>query len=171
MGQLIPWIQITIPGFVYVSSVFFLILFFAGKYDLTFSKDTREYVPFIAILAIFFSYVVGFSAHLISEKVISIICSEYKLSISNFKGMQKIISDNVFKSLSDTYVDFVMLRHLSVSTFFLGLTLYNWFRKSKTPQFKWLSISACFLFTIIFVYAYFEQKEILNVIKQSISAP
>ena len=69
MGQLIPWLQVTIPGFVYTTAVFFFLLTVYNKSNLDFN-DFKEYLLYIAILIVFISYVVGFAVHLTTEQIL-----------------------------------------------------------------------------------------------------
>jgi hypothetical protein len=171
VSQFIPWIQGAIPGFVYVSAFFFVIQFFAGKKNLKYDGVVSGYLPYIAIIVVFFSYVVGLSSYLISEKIIYCIYDKYTPHITKLIELQKNIPEKVYLSYRNTYEDLIMLRHLSASTLILGISLYNWFRKSEYPKFKWLSLNTCILFTAFFVLAYCAQRELLIELRTSISAP
>ena len=170
MGQLIPWIQVTISGFVYVSAVFFLLLSLAHKYDLSF-KDTRYYLPYIGILLIFLSYVIGYSAHLVFEKILFCLNPEYKLTLSKLLSIRENMSDILYKSYNDSYSNLVMFRHLVIATVFLGFSLYNWFRKSRMQKFKYYALITCFLFTMIFLIAYLMKRDDIISVKNAFNLP
>jgi uncharacterized metal-binding protein len=82
MGALIPWLQVTIAGFMYLCFLFFLILLIA-KIDLDKIDfiSIKEYFPYMAILIVFLSYVVGYSAHLLSQEVYYYFCPELNKSL------------------------------------------------------------------------------------------
>jgi len=66
--SLTPWLEITIVGFVYTVSLFLLLLLSIRKYNLNIDSRVRDHLPFIAILIVFTSYVVGQAMHLLMQK-------------------------------------------------------------------------------------------------------
>ncbi len=69
MISLTPWLGVTIFGFVYVTAGVFLFLSYAGEYRLGFLKHAQPYAPYLAVLVLFLSYLVGLVAHLLSQQV------------------------------------------------------------------------------------------------------
>ena len=82
MSQLVPSIQFTISGFVYLAFLFFTILTLIRKYEINLSKIPREYLPFLAILVVFLSYVLGYTAYLSSQLFIFWIYPSYNNQIT-----------------------------------------------------------------------------------------
>ena len=169
MGQLIPWLLVTISGFVYVCAIFFFLLALAGKYDLNF-KGIKDYLPYIAILVIFISYVIGYTMHLTFEKILLYILPELKKPASDILDVPQKLSKDMYKTYLDLYSNFVMFRHLVIATSLLGISLYIWFRKSRMQKFKWYSLIICAIFIIFFLVAYLQKRESLIEINQLISS-
>jgi hypothetical protein len=168
LGQLIPSIQVTLFGFVYVSALILFSLSRGNKHDLVF-KEARAYFPFIAIIILFASYVVGYTAYVSSEKIIFMMYPGLKYGATEAINMRKSISEDLYKVFIDRYTNLIMFRHLFIAIlFFLMPTLFIWFRKSKLPKFRWYSILFCITFSIFLLIAYIMTKESLLEFKRNI---
>ncbi|MFZ0456137.1 MAG: hypothetical protein WAM24_20480, partial [Ignavibacteriaceae bacterium] len=121
-----------------------------------------------SILLIFFSYVTGYSAHLVVEKLLFYFYPEWKETVKNVFEMKAKIPNDSYKSYNDSYSNFIMFRHLFIATILLGFSLYNWFRKSKMPKFKYYSLITCLLFAMIFFVAYLMKRDDLIQFKNAI---
>lgn len=171
MGQLIPSIQVTLFGFVYVTALIFFFLSLANKHDLIF-KETRAYFPFIAIIILFASFVVGYTAYVSSEKIIFMIYPGLKYGATEAIHMRKNISEDLYKTFMDRYTYMIMFRHLFIATFFFLMpSLYVWFRKSRLPKFKLYSVLLCIAFSIFLLIAYIMARESLIEFKRNILSP
>jgi hypothetical protein len=170
LGQLIPSIQVTIFGFVYVSALILFFLSLANKHDLIF-KETRTYFPFIAVIILFFSYVVGYTAYVSSEKIIFMIFPQFYSGAVEAMQLRKRISENLYSAFIDRYTNMIMFRHLFLSTILLMPSLYIWFRKSKLPKFRWYSVIFCLIISILFLIAYMFARESLLEYKRNIFLP
>ena len=90
MSQLIPWLQITLAGSVYLLAIIFFLLIlvkWAGFNPKNFNhKDYSHYISVLAVVFVFASFIIGFTAYLVSEKIIFSLTSEtFKISgIKNY---------------------------------------------------------------------------------------
>jgi hypothetical protein len=158
MGALIPWIHVTISGFVYVSFFFFLTLLFAKKYDLNY-KNIKDYLPYIAIMVVFLSYAVGFSIHLMSQEVYYYFSPRLKI-LSDPINTKMRLQGNIYDSYNNSYSNLVMLRHLTIATFLLGIVLPFWFyRKTNAWRYSIISFCICLLGSFIFFVSYCNSKQ------------
>jgi hypothetical protein len=169
MTILTPWLEITISGAVYSTALILILLSFAGKNDLKFISKISSFSLSISILLVFVSYVIGLSAHLITQQIISWLCSSSKydpkelLAIKNF-------SKDAYDSLTYTYSNLVMFRHLTFSTFILSLSFLFWSRNILIPRnIKWTIFFSCIFFSLIFLWAYSSQREFLITLTNSLS--
>jgi hypothetical protein len=166
--QITDWLFVIAPGFIYLCSFFFLFLSFRKKYNLEFIKSSREYFPYIIILLIFFSYIVGMSIHLDSQVIIYFIgdhCKNcnYKFGceaekLIRLKINAKNIPDMGNVLIGSSYNVLVMFRHLFISTILLGGSLCYWFHKRKQGWLGWRILIFSCLFALMFLFAYCRQK-------------
>jgi len=169
MVQLIPWLQVTIPGFVYLTAIFFFLLALSGKYDLNFT-GIKEYIPYIAILILFFSYVIGYTIHLTFEKIIFFIYPGLNKPLAYLINIHNRMSKDLYKSYDDSYSNLILFRHLFIATILLGISLFNWFRKGKLQRLKWNSFITCIIFALLFLIAYFVAQESVNKLNNLMSS-
>ncbi len=171
MTILTPWLEITIPGSIYFITSILIILSIAGKRDFSFISKVTEssYLFPLSIILIFISYVIGLSAYVITEQILSWLYPSTKylpkelLEIKNF-------SKDVYESLTYTYSNLVMFRHLVISTFVLSFSFFFWSRNTLLSRRKrWtISLSGLF-FSLIFLWAYCSQREFLIVLKKTLT--
>jgi hypothetical protein len=164
LGQLIPWIQVTIAGFVYIASAFFVILKLVNKKNLQF-VHVKEYLPYLAILVVFLSYAVGYSAHLVSKTcIIDEFYSEYKLTQDKSRKLTELKEnrEELYQSLNDNYSNLVMFRHLFVATILLGISLFIWFYKHEKRKLKWIALITCIVFAAVFFIAWRSMNQIIS---------
>ena len=64
------WLEITIAGFPYALALFFLVLRYYGVSDVEKVLPSKEYLPFIAVVILAISYVLGILAHRLLQIVI-----------------------------------------------------------------------------------------------------
>jgi hypothetical protein len=120
----IPWIKITIPGFVYIVAIFFVLLKLVDKNNSSFKnnlcfKNIHYYLPYIAIVIAFLSYTFGYSAHLVIQSIFGEQPEKKLIALQKLKETNPLR----YQSLNDTYTDFVMFRHLIVASILLGFSL------------------------------------------------
>lgn len=163
MVEITQWIYLIVPGFVYLSALFFITLSFERTNKKDIGRKIHEYLcrdnllyPSIAI--IFLSYVIGLSIHLAFERIISWIClTDNNNAITLFKSRD--VSVMLLEAKKSSYATLIMIRHLIISTLFLVVSLCIWFKSWRRRLFL---ICASIIFEIIFVFAYLLQKEILD---------
>jgi uncharacterized membrane protein len=164
--QLIASFQYTIPGFIYVCIFYFSLMLSVHKYDFTFPDHIIKYFPFIGLLIVFASLAVGYSAHLIGEYFIACLYHSYSFSPAGLFRVQK--DEIAYHGLSNAYQNFIMLRHLVISTFFLTIFLAFWIWKGVHRRRCILTIIYGFILTAIFVFAYCIQRNFIIVLKHSL---
>jgi heme A synthase len=171
MSSLTPWLDGTIIGFVYLCAAFFLLLSCAKVHDLGFLTKIHSYAPYIAVLILFFSYVVGLAAHFVSQHIWITWFNhpEYAYHAPTQIAMTKDTPPDLLSSLGASYDTFVMFRHLILGFLFLGISLWFWFRKKAMPAVRWSLVVSCLLLSLFFAYTYHVERglylELLNTIK------
>lgn len=161
MGQLIPWLQVTIPGFVYTTAVFFFLLTVYNKSNLDFN-DFKEYLLYIAILIVFISYVVGFAVHLTTEQILFYIQPNFSTPpgiLTTLKGN----NPKIYQSINDNYSNLVMFRHLVLSTSLLGIFLSRWLRNNKSIKVGWVRFFSILLVIIFSISYYVIRQNLINI--------
>jgi hypothetical protein len=121
--NLTPDIYNTIYGFVYLSATFFLILYFAKISDLSFLQQFKSFAPFISIVVLFLSYVVGQIAYIVSEGLFGTYDAQKEIAIR----MQT--PEKLQAILSSAYATLVTIRHLIAGSALLGVSIFVWLGK------------------------------------------
>ena len=157
MVTITNWMYLIIPGFVYLTAIFFYILIFSRKYRLEITKEIREYLPYLSILIIFISYIIGHSFNLAFERIYLCICpSELKNDTITLNANKDLL-----ESMYSCYAGLVLFRHLFISTLLLGIALSRWLSKGRIlrrKKFKFYII--IILFEAIFALAYWGAREL-----------
>lgn len=169
MDSVFQWttgsLYIIVPGLIYLVVAFFLILIAIGKFDLTFIKSMNNYLTFIFILILIFSYILGLSCQIVLEKIIWLIHDSSEKTFDNIikhlDNQGKPYSDLEIFSLSVSYSKLLMFRHLVISFFLLFIALSVWLNnyESKNLKIKWFALS-CIFFENFFLIIYFLQRDI-----------
>ena len=123
------WLEVTIAGFVYLAAAFFTILAFAGKDDLGFLNSIREFIPYLALIVLFASYVVGMTAHILMQEVVIWFFPEYGFTAGIQLALQQNTPREILTSLGYSYGAMLLLRHLALASLFLAVSLLIWLRK------------------------------------------
>jgi hypothetical protein len=153
MNSPIPWIQVTIPGVLYVATGFVVFLCFQGKYDLDFPRSIGTYLPYIAVAAAFLSYVVGFSAHLIMHKIISWLWPSTKATAAQLTALW-LLPPPVQHEYGTIYSNLVMFRLLVAGFTLLEISLFFWVPKSSLADPHAAIYYVCPFFFVLFSFAY-----------------
>ncbi len=124
------WIEITIPGFLYLLVGFFLFLLCFNINDLKFLKNTKDYLPYISILIIVLSSITGSLVYKVSEYLV------YLLNKTKYNPKEEIkfvckVPELLQTRFNDLYTVFVFYRLLIPGTFFLGVVLTIWLTCSE----------------------------------------
>ena len=157
MVTITNWLYLIIPGFVYLSALFFYILILSKKYRLEINTEIRVYLPYLSILIIFSSYIIGHSFNLAFERLLFWIYPGLKNS-----SISPNADKNLLELINGCYANLVMFRHLFFSTIALGIALSIWLHNGKLlvikKQFKFIVI---ILFVIaVFGLAYWGAREL-----------
>jgi hypothetical protein len=174
MESIFTWLTgvfyVILPGFVYLLSIFFGLLIAEGKYDLKFLKGFRDYMIYICILIIIFSYTIGYSILPASEKCIFIFKPKFKTGSIDLIKSHLIndikISDNIYAIISSSYGNLLFFRHLIFATFCLSIFASIWIFKNSGIKRSLYFIIFCIGFIIIFSMAYLLVREHLIELKK-----
>lgn len=175
-------IWVTIPGFVYLIGFSLLVLQFSRIANLPLEKrllnllrqeknqePSRSYFLYAGIGVVFFSYIVGFTAHVLTECVISHFHDQFAMEnvIGKLNSLAKQ-PDQIYDSLQGAYSNLVLFRHLWFAFGLLGFSslLYFWPRKRKTT--KWFFLWLSWLVAVIFEFAYFVERGFYIAIMNSV---
>ena len=149
-----------IPGFVYLLAFFFYFLTITGKYDFEFFKGIREYLPYIAIIIVFTSYIIGHSFNLALERIVFWASEEmYSQRLLLFEGNE--LNNNQIEIISETYSGLVMFRHLIISIAVFGIIFLVWMNRSSWKKFRCHIVFIIIILEILFILAYCAAREML----------
>jgi hypothetical protein len=149
---IINWTFIMIPGIIYLLFMI-LIIQYNAKFNLyNFIKVHLNYLPYIFILSILFSYIIGLSAHYSLEQII------HPLNLNKGSDQKTSMYYQYYIDLSYYYQNLVMWRHLLISIFFLFLTLLL----PKYRNFlKWPVWIVFIIVMCVIILSYLHSRELL----------
>jgi len=158
---LIIFQNLTLPGFLYLLGVLFLIQARTTiKIDKIIEKENKELYPYIIILIIVLSFIIGLIAHLAEKEIFSFFklnnAINNKLKCSN----DQEYSDNVYGVQ-------ILIRHLIFSISFLVFSIAIYFKKEgkKITQ-KWFFIIMYLILFSVLTLAYLKIKDILDQLRK-----
>jgi hypothetical protein len=155
LSSFTPWLSATIFGFAYVTAAFFLVLWIARLDNLKFLKDCREFAPFLAVLTVSLSYVVGLTAHYVSDYVwVTCVCPSDAPSATNLMWMREKTPAGVLQELGNAYDTLVLFRHLFFGSLLCLITIFGWLSKNHLPRLKWTIGFVCLFATVFFCIAW-----------------
>jgi hypothetical protein len=154
MSSLIAWIEITITGFLYLAALLLLTLPLFGIENLRSLKRTPQYLPYLAILTILFSYVMGMASHAIVEKIIAHFYPAFAFYPRENITLFQIVPEHLQRTLGDSYSSLMLFRHLTISTCILAFAMLSWFWKKQPWDLRWKAFLVCLFFFDIFLIAY-----------------
>ncbi|MGA3245423.1 MAG: hypothetical protein ABSE41_12460 [Bacteroidota bacterium] len=159
MGSLIPWIEVTIAGFIFVSAAFFAFLRYAQIYSLDYPQKVGALLPYVAIASAFLSYVVGFSAHLVVHGAIGTLWPSTKSTPDQLIALQTQLPEQLRYTFGHTYGNLVMLRLIVIALICLAISLHLWLPKVSIPRRRPFYVT-CWLLAAILSVAYFVQRQL-----------
>ena len=168
MTSLLPYIQGTFFGFLYLTALFFLMLSFLKINDLTPSPIIEKFAPFIAIVIVFASSIIGLAAQSIMVKILGLIFSDNTPNIADSIVDNPLISDYLKNVFYAYYSNLVMFRHLFTGSILVGISLFVWLRKQDSKYRRYLP-SCFYLLAIIFAIAYFTTRSDFIKVKEQIN--
>ena len=118
------WVRNSISGFLYVVSAFFLILTSWRIHDLSFLQDlsVTPYLPYISLGVFALSTIVGYSAQIILENIIWLICPRFKSNAHQRDNNDQELQ----RRLRTEYSILVLYRHLILGSILLWGSLLIW---------------------------------------------
>ena len=162
------WIEHTVSGCIYTTSIIFLMLSFNN--DL-FNNLPKELLPYLFIFFIAFSSIIGYSAQLIFSNIIHLILKEFKY---NSKREFAIIQNNpshIINIYYKVYIVLILFRHLILGTTILWGSLYIWLGSIKKTEYRCIlsliSISLILLFIIVYILQRNGFNELKKIVKNT----
>ena len=168
MNTLTPWLEVTITGFIYLCSIVFIMLSIAKKRDVNTVHIFKEYLPYVSVIILFLSYVIGLSAYLIVQNVIFYFIPSVGYEPAIISSIQEAITEKQYRSFENGYATLVMLRHLVISYAFFAISFFVWLNASTFIQWRKAFLIFSIILEIIFVLAYCSQRSHFQVLKESL---
>jgi hypothetical protein len=162
------WIELTIPGFLYLLTGFFLFLLCFNINDLKFLQNTRDYLPYISIIIIVLSSIVGHTAYKVLQHLIYFVRPKFKYNATNNVKLIRKVPEIFQTPLSESYIVFVFFRHLIIGTFSVGCVLVIWLGCSNNTQYQYPIILICVIFIFLFILSYIFQRKTHKAFKEAI---
>lgn len=161
MSSFTPWLSATIFGFVYVTATFFLFLWIAGINDLRLLSDSREFAPYLAILVVSLSYVVGVATHFVSDYIwVNYFRTEDAKSGADLKRIREEKRKDLLEELGRRYDTLVLLRHLFLGFLLLLITISGWLISNHLGPLRYAVgfVCVCLFATLLFFFAWRFQR-------------
>jgi hypothetical protein len=140
------WLEITIAGFPYLLSFFFLVLSATGVKDLKAVTPDKDYLPYISVGVVAASYVIGVLTHRLTQIVVPPLMGflERRLRLSNLanpqdpetlaRNMARVWqrgSERLNKEIDFQFSLVALLRSLVLSLPILGLCISAWLSQAR----------------------------------------
>ena len=166
MVSLTPWIETIIFGFIDVITIFFFYLLMARIKKLDFLQNIdKNVLPYVSIVLIFTSFVIGSSTELIGEKIVSSAFKEYEYSALREIAIKDNAPASEYESYGATHGKLIFYRHLFFSFFFLTIVLSFWLHYSHYNKYILPTISLLFFTVLLFCISWYIQHGIVEQIK------
>lgn len=166
--QIKIWIELTIPGFLYLLTGFFIFLIYYNINDLKFLQNAKDYLPYISIIIIVLSSVVGHTAYKVLEHLIYLLRPKFKFNVTYDFNLSIKVPEKLKNRMAEYYVVLVFFRHLIVGTFSFGCALVIWLGCTNNSQYQYPIILISVVFIFFFVLSYVLHRNRFKAIKVSI---
>ena len=170
---IIFYIENTIPGLIYITSGFFIYLYYYRIYDLSFLNGVDNYLPYIFIILLAVASIIGFSCQKILQNFIYLIFEDFKYDAKEEIRFTDLPND-IRKRKNHFYVILVLIRHLVIGTFILWYSITKWLfganKLEQISQITFILIPILILFCIVYALhrkTFKQIKEGINNILQS----
>ena len=161
--NILIYIYLILPGFVYLLVLFFLLQAFTNNYLLNFILKNKEFLLYISILVVVFSFAAGYIIHLSTQFIIHLIRPEFLEEAKKLGDVPDIAARKVWM---DTYAIFATIRHLFISTLLLGISIWIWLKKRREvkSRYPWKKESRnpfiiYIIILVILILAYYKEKK------------
>lgn len=161
MTSFTPWLNGTIAGFVYLCALIFIIMSCLKRYDLGFLEELRQFAPYVAVVVLFFSYVLGYAAQVCSQHIyINWLCHhEFDYSAAKQIAEQNRTPPDLVLASKNSYDIMVLFRLLTFAFLILAIALWTWLRKrGSSPRVGWTLGVTCLLLCMVCGYVWHIQK-------------
>jgi hypothetical protein len=154
MTSIIPYIWAVVFGFVYLLSILFFVLTILKIRSVKIPKEAEKYAPYIAVLVIFSSSIIGFVAQTLMGKFIGFLFPSNILSVSDEMSRIQSVPETLRIFSNNTYSALQLVRHLFLATILLGVSLKIWIPIEKIRYKKYIPIF-CWSLSLIFLLTYY----------------
>lgn len=159
MSSLIPWLEVTLPGFIYLAALGFLLLSYFKPDCKTIINNHydkfKDSLPYTAVLVVFASFIVGLTAQFLMSLAISCIWKEYSFdAIANLK-LQRDVPESVAHDFGRSWSNLILFRHLVASMLLLGVSLIIRFREKRT---RWKIFFIFVVLCVLLTAAYYVHR-------------
>lgn len=117
------WLEITIAGFLYVASAFFVILRILGVNSLTFLVT---FLPYLTIAIVVLSYCCGYAINIISHYLIALRWPKYAYNAKDEIELLSSVDDATKRRVTSSYFTLLLFRHLTIGSVLLQDCLTIW---------------------------------------------
>ena len=173
------WTELTICGFIYLLALFFLFLWILGVTNFKFFIQLKDYLVYLSIGAVAFSYILG----IITHRILVIFRDYLKLIWWKIKNEQELIdkyknsnsynpkvikiyqlgNERFNRDLDIQHVLLVMSRSLMIGFIILGITFWLWLHISIYEiKYPWLFPSFFIILGVLFFIIWKKQKRLRN---------
>ena len=139
--------NLTLPGFFYLLVVLVLIKDYADIDLIKKVKENKEFLVYISILVLVFSFIMGLAAHLALQEVKTLFINRLD-DVHSKPSVDQKFFNNVYGVL-------IMIRHLIISISFLVISIAIYFNRTKKRlNNKWFFTFMYILMFLILSLAY-----------------
>ena len=131
--NVLNYIYLILPGFVYLIAIFVLLQAYTDNYLYNLLNKNKNLLPYIGILLVVFSFAAGYIIHLAFEFFIHLFHHQFYEEAKKISNVPERESRKIW---IDTYAILVTIRHLFLSTLVLGISIWVWLRKNKKIECK-----------------------------------
>ena len=152
MGSLIPWLEVTIPGVIYLTAFAFALL---CLYKVDTEKLNRLYdkakpiFPYLSVIIVFTSYIIGLMAQFIMEWLIGLKYDDFKFDADYSLNFQREVPEGLARWVGGGYANLIMIRHLILSVVFLASFSSLWRKRIGRKVDKRIFVVWLFLLVIL----------------------
>ena len=165
------WIAITVGGFPYVAAAFFFLLWLFHVHDLRCVEPLFQYTTYTSVSVIVLSYIFGFSAHLLLQKLrwskpgtwifkrLFPKKTSEKLTAKKEAQLFENTDDYVLRHLGFLYATQVVYRLLFVGLGILAIVLWIWLASTEYRENELGVVICCMSLAVVMFIAWFFHRE------------
>jgi hypothetical protein len=153
------FINLMLPGFIYLTGTFILLQSYTNNFVGDLFIKYRDFIFYVSILIVVFSYACGFIMHLAEERILHWIYPKFSKESSLFT--EKDPEKEFIQTWSEVYSVLIMIRHLFYSSALLGISLLIWIKKHGQLELQTPFLVTFITICIIILLAYHKERGFL----------